>query len=119
MTLSHTNTQTKVTGYAGADSLADALKGCDLVIIPAGVPRKPGMTRDDLFEINAGIVKTLCEAVAANCPGALVNIIRRVESSRDNIYFSPVPVRPRSRGERRSLRTFPVVTLHPRFPFNV
>jgi len=73
--LSHTNTQTKVTGYAGADSLADALKGCDLVIIPAGVPRKPGMTRDDLFEINAGIVKTLCEAVAANCPGALVNII--------------------------------------------
>ena len=64
-----------MTGYAGAESLADALKGCDLVIIPAGVPRKPGMTRDDLFEINAGIVKTLCEAVAANCPGALVNII--------------------------------------------
>ena len=30
-----------------------------------------------------------------------------------------LPVRPRSRGERRSLRTFPVVTLHPRFPFNV
>jgi len=29
------------------------------------------------------------------------------------------PIRPRSRGERRSLRTFPVVTLHPRFPFNV
>ena len=31
----------------------------------------------------------------------------------------PLPVRPRSRGARRSLRTFPVVTLHPRFPFNV
>ena len=30
-----------------------------------------------------------------------------------------LPIRPRSRGERRSLRTFPVVTLHPRFPFNV
>ena len=30
-----------------------------------------------------------------------------------------VPIRPRSRGERRSLRTLPVVTLHPRFPFNV
>jgi hypothetical protein len=29
-----------------------------------------------------------------------------------------LPIRPRSRGERRSLRTFPVVTLHPRFPFN-
>jgi len=30
-----------------------------------------------------------------------------------------LPIRPRSRGERRSLRTFPVDTLHPRFPFNV
>jgi hypothetical protein len=37
-------------GFEGPDSLADALKGCDLVIIPAGVPRKPGMTRDDLFK---------------------------------------------------------------------
>ena len=34
-------------------------------------------------------------------------------------FFTLVPIRPRSRGERRSLRTFPVVTLHPRFPFNV
>jgi hypothetical protein len=30
-----------------------------------------------------------------------------------------LPIRPRLRGARRSLRTFPVVTLHPRFPFNV
>lgn len=45
------------------------------MIIPAGVPRKPGMTRDDLFKINAGIVKNLCEAVARNCPNAWVNII--------------------------------------------
>jgi hypothetical protein len=37
-------------GFEGPDSLGDALKGCDLVIIPAGVPRKPGMTRDDLFK---------------------------------------------------------------------
>ena len=50
-----------MTGYAGPDQLAAALAGCDLVIIPAGVPRKPGMTRDDLFNINAGIVKGLCE----------------------------------------------------------
>lgn len=38
----------------GADKLSEALYGCDLVVIPAGVPRKPGMTRDDLFNINAG-----------------------------------------------------------------
>ena len=35
------------------DNLADALRGADLVIIPAGVPRKPGMTRDDLFKVKS------------------------------------------------------------------
>lgn len=34
------------------DNLADALRGADVVIIPAGVPRKPGMTRDDLFKVS-------------------------------------------------------------------
>lgn len=52
----------------GDEELAKALKGADLVIIPAGVPRKPGMTRDDLFNINAGIVKNLCIAIAQYCP---------------------------------------------------
>lgn len=58
-------------GYAGADQLGEALEGSDVVIIPAGVPRKPGMTRDDLFEINAGIVKSLCEAIAKYCPNVM------------------------------------------------
>jgi malate/lactate dehydrogenase len=53
---------------AGEDQLGEALKGCDVVIIPAGVPRKPGMTRDDLFKINAGIVKGLVEACGKHCP---------------------------------------------------
>ncbi|KAK9949245.1 hypothetical protein M0R45_004778 [Rubus argutus] len=55
--------------------LEEALTGMELVIIPAGVPRKPGMTRDDLFNINAGIVKTLCEGIAKCCPNAIVNVI--------------------------------------------
>lgn len=41
-------------GYAGDDQLGEALQGCDVVIIPAGVPRKPGMTRDDLFKVYFG-----------------------------------------------------------------
>jgi malate/lactate dehydrogenase len=57
-----------VKGFMGDDQLAEALEGADLVIIPAGVPRKPGMTRDDLFNINAGIVKNLCTAIAKYCP---------------------------------------------------
>lgn len=73
--VSHINSNAKVTGYAGDDQLGEALKGCDVVIIPAGVPRKPGMTRDDLFKINAGIVKGLIEACGKYCPGALLNII--------------------------------------------
>ncbi|KAI7836927.1 hypothetical protein COHA_009259 [Chlorella ohadii] len=73
--LSHCNTPTQVKGFTGADELAGALKGAELVVIPAGVPRKPGMTRDDLFNINAGIVKTLVEACAQHCPGAILNII--------------------------------------------
>ena len=62
-------------GYAGDAELGAALKDADVVIIPAGVPRKPGMTRDDLFSINAGIVKNLCEACTKNCPKAILNII--------------------------------------------
>ncbi|PNH05328.1 Malate dehydrogenase, mitochondrial [Tetrabaena socialis] len=72
--ISHVNTKAQVKGY-DKDGLAEALRGCDLVIIPAGVPRKPGMTRDDLFKINAGIVQGLVEAIGKHCPGAVLNII--------------------------------------------
>lgn len=46
-----------------------------VVIIPAGVPRKPGMTRDDLFNVNAGVVRDIAAAIAKACPKALVGII--------------------------------------------
>ena len=72
--LSHIPTAVKVEGF-GADSLADALSGADIVIIPAGMPRKPGMDRADLFAVNAGIIKTLAEGIVANCPNALVGVI--------------------------------------------
>jgi malate dehydrogenase len=50
--LSHINTPSKVEGYGpDNDGLAKALKGAKIVVIPAGVPRKPGMTRDDLFNV--------------------------------------------------------------------
>ncbi|KAG6474807.1 malate dehydrogenase, chloroplastic-like [Zingiber officinale] len=73
--LSHCNTPSQVLDFTGPSELANCLKGADVVVIPAGVPRKPGMTRDDLFNINAGIVKTLVEAVADNCPDAFIHII--------------------------------------------
>ena len=42
----------------------DCLFGCSLVLVPAGMPRKPGMTRDDLFRVNADIAKGIVEACA-------------------------------------------------------
>lgn len=48
--ISHINTPAKTTGYAQED-LESALDGAEVVLIPAGVPRKPGMTRDDLFNV--------------------------------------------------------------------
>ncbi|KAL6559504.1 hypothetical protein OROGR_004621 [Orobanche gracilis] len=73
--LSHCNTPSKVSDFTGASELAKCLNDVNVVVIPAGVPRKPGMTRDDLFNINANIVKTLVEAVADNCPDAFIHII--------------------------------------------
>ncbi|XP_038681435.1 malate dehydrogenase, glyoxysomal [Tripterygium wilfordii] len=73
--ISHMDTGAVVRGFLKQEQLASALTGMDLVIIPAGVPRKPGMTRDDLFNINAGIVRTLCEGIAKCCPKAIVNLI--------------------------------------------
>lgn len=72
--LSHIPTDVKVAGF-GADDLNKALEGSDIVLIPAGMPRKPGMDRADLFNVNAGIIKTLAEGIVASCPKALVGII--------------------------------------------
>merc|ERR1711988_2080019 len=79
--LNHIEKKVKVNGYAKAldekaiDKLGDCLKGCDLVLVPAGMPRKPGQTRDDLFKINAGIAKEVVEACAKHCPNAVVALI--------------------------------------------
>lgn len=73
--LSHCSTRARVSAYQGPQQLPDCLKGCDVVVIPAGVPRKPGMTRDDLFNTNASIVRDLAEAAAQACPAAIVCII--------------------------------------------
>jgi len=74
--ISHVSTASVVKGYSrDDDGLKQALEGADVVVIPAGVPRKPGMTRDDLFKINAGIVRDLATAIAQHCPKALIGCI--------------------------------------------
>merc|ERR1711881_747471 len=68
-------TQSKDLGFVGQDQLKDSLVGIEIVLIPAGVPRKPGMTRQDLFNTNATIVAKLAEACAEVCPDAMLGII--------------------------------------------
>ncbi|WP_312045815.1 malate dehydrogenase [Erwinia sp.] len=72
--LSHIPTAVKIKGFSGEDA-TPALHGADVVLISAGVARKPGMDRADLFNVNAGIVRNLIEQVAATCPKALIGII--------------------------------------------
>lgn len=51
------------------------LKDCDAVIVTAGIARKPGMTRDDLLKINAGVIKSAGEQIKKHCPKAFVIVI--------------------------------------------
>lgn len=105
--LSHCNTPAKVEAFTGKDELPAALKDVDLVIIPAGIPRKPGMSRDDLFNINAGIVRDLVDAIAQHAPKALIHII-------SNPVNSTVPIAAevlKKRGVFDPARLFGVTTL--------
>ncbi|TRM68707.1 lactate/malate dehydrogenase [Schizophyllum amplum] len=72
--VSHIDSASEVNGYQ-ADQLDAALEGVKVVVIPAGVPRKPGMTRDDLFNTNASIVRDLAQAIGRVAPEAHICII--------------------------------------------
>ena len=72
--LSHIPTPVNVEGFSGEDP-SPALVNADIVLISAGMARKPGMDRSDLFNINAGIVENLVTSCADNCPKAMIGII--------------------------------------------
>src|SRR5499426_3709260 len=55
----------------GTNDYAD-IAGADVVIVTAGVPRKPGMSRDDLLGINLKVMAAVGEGIKANCPNAFV-----------------------------------------------
>ncbi len=62
---------TRVTGTNGYEETA----GSDIVVITAGIARKPGMSRDDLLNTNAGIVRSVSEQVAATSPQAIIVVV--------------------------------------------
>lgn len=104
--VSHVPTNSTVKGY-NPDQLKEALTGADVIVIPAGVPRKPGMTRDDLFNTNASIVRDLAKAAAEYAPEAALAII-------SNPVNSTVPIVAevfKSKGVYNPKKLFGVTTL--------
>jgi len=61
----------KISGTSNWDHCA----GADVVVVTAGVPRKPGMSRDDLLSINLKIIRNVAENIKAKCPEAFVIVI--------------------------------------------
>lgn len=104
--ISHIPTNSTVQGY-NPENVEQALTGSDVVVIPAGVPRKPGMTRDDLFNTNASIVRDLAKACADYCPTAAICVI-------SNPVNSTVPIVAevfKSKGVYEPKKLFGVTTL--------
>ncbi len=67
-----------VRGYnsrlTGSNDYKD-LKGCDLVVVTAGVARTPGMNREDLLSKNSGILDKVVEGIMGNCPGTMILVV--------------------------------------------
>jgi len=79
--ISHINSKCKVTSCAvdkdakAVDVAGAALTNCNLVLVPAGMPRKPGQDRKDLLDINCKIAFNIVQACAKFCPEAVVALI--------------------------------------------
>jgi malate dehydrogenase len=65
------NFDARITGASSYEAIA----GSDVVVVTAGVPRKPGQSRDDLVQINAGIVKSVGENIRRHAPDAHVIVV--------------------------------------------
>lgn len=106
--LSHVNTRAPVSGFVPQDDgLAKALKDTGVIVIPAGMPRKPGMTRDDLFNANASIVRDIALAIAEHAPKAFVLVISNPVNSTVPIFAEVL----KKKGVYDPKRLFGVTTL--------
>jgi malate dehydrogenase len=82
--------------YTGSNTY-EVIEGADVVIVTAGVPRKPGMSRDDLIGINSGIIKTVGQNLKKYAPNAFVIVITNpldamVQIMQDVTGFDPKKV---------------------------
>ncbi|KAH8296479.1 hypothetical protein KR054_006677 [Drosophila jambulina] len=73
--LSHVSTSGVVTSFSGENLLEQAVSGADLVVVAAGMPRLPGMQRDQLMAANGTVAVKVAAAVSVACPRALLAFI--------------------------------------------
>lgn len=106
--IGHINVGGTCTGYSGDETvMEEALQDADIVIVPAGVPRQPGMTRDDLFKINGGIVEGIAKACSKCCPNAFFLIISNPVNSTVPIFAEVL----KAQGTYNKNKLFGVTTL--------
>ncbi len=63
--------RSRITGTNDFSEIGDS----DIVVVTAGVPRKPGMSREDLMEVNSKIIKSVCREVRQHAPGSIVIVV--------------------------------------------
>ncbi|EER15372.1 malate dehydrogenase, putative [Perkinsus marinus ATCC 50983] len=78
---SHINTPAKVRGYVDAEHLPEAVTGSNVIIVCAGIAQKPGMSREDLFGVDAGIMRDIATTCAKYAPNAMMCIMSNPETS--------------------------------------
>ena len=83
------------TSIKGVTNDYSATSGSDVVVITSGVPRKPGMTREELIGINAGIVQKVSESILINSPNAIIVVVSNPMDTMTYLacllYTSPSP----------------------------
>ena len=60
--------------YSGSNNYS-AIEGADVIIVTAGIPRKPGMSRDDLIGVNVGVISGIAKEIAKHAPNAFVIVV--------------------------------------------
>ncbi|XP_017080219.1 malate dehydrogenase, mitochondrial [Drosophila eugracilis] len=105
--LSHINTKSTVCPFEGKDGLKKAIEKADIVVIPAGMPRQPGMKREDLVGVNASVACEVAIAASAVCPGAMLAFI----TNPINVIVPIVATILKAKGTYDPNRLFGVTTL--------
>lgn len=105
--LSHINTRASVCPFEGKNGLNKAMDKADIVVIPAGLPRKPGMKREDLVDVNASVACEVAFAASEVCPGAMLAFI----TNPINVIVPIVATILKAKGTYDPNRLFGVTTL--------